>query len=105
VKVKPTKAKAEARTYTVFSLSGQRLDMPPAPKRTTVKEVAPISTETRFADLPDVLTPEQVWGYTGLGRNRVYDLMASNEIESKRVGQRLLTTKFALRRFLGVDVE
>jgi hypothetical protein len=104
VKVKP-KANLPYVIPSIFGPRPEQTDKKPASKPTRVKALSPISPETRFADLPDILIPLQVIAYTGLGRNRVYDLMVSNEIESKRVGQRLLTTKFALRRFLGVDVE
>jgi hypothetical protein len=47
----------------------------------------------------------------GLGRNVVYDLMnaglanSSHGIPSKRIGQKLITTKHALGKHLGLDVE
>jgi predicted DNA-binding transcriptional regulator AlpA len=71
----------------------------------------PSKARATFVDLPDIMTPDDVRAYTGLGRNTVYELMnagvsaSSDGIPSKRIGQKLVTTKFALRKFLGIDVE
>lgn len=53
-----------------------------------------------FNDLPEVLTPEDLWRYLPVGRNAVYDLLKMKRIRSTRVGQKLIITKHALRSFL-----
>jgi hypothetical protein len=71
----------------------------------------PPKARPTFAELPDILTPVDVRAYTGLGRNVVYDLMnaglakSGDGIPSKRIGQRLITTRYALGKYLGLDVE
>jgi hypothetical protein len=72
----------------------------------------PSKARATFAELPDILTPVDVRAYTGLGRNVVYDLMnaglkaaSSGGIPSKRIGQKLITTKYALGEYLGLNVE
>jgi excisionase family DNA binding protein len=51
-------------------------------------------------DLPEVLTPEDLWNYLPIGRNAVYDLLKMKRIKSTRVGQKFIITKNALRSFL-----
>jgi excisionase family DNA binding protein len=53
-----------------------------------------------FEELPDVLTPEDLWRYLPVGRNSVYDLLKSGRIQNTRVGQKIIITKSALRSFL-----
>ena len=53
-----------------------------------------------FADLPDVLTPEQLRAFLPLGRNAIYEALRAKIIPSVRVGQKYLIAKSALRDFL-----
>jgi excisionase family DNA binding protein len=59
----------------------------------------------RFAELPDILTPQDLFAFLPIGRNAVYDALKSQKIKSIRVGQKFLITKAALREFLGGNVE
>ncbi len=59
----------------------------------------------RFADLRDVLTPNDVISFLPIGRNSVYDALKSRALKSVRVGQKYLIPKAALREFLGGNVE
>lgn len=60
---------------------------------------------SRFAQLPDVLTPRDLIAFLPIGRNSVYEALRARAIKSTRIGQRLLITKAALREFLGDTVE
>jgi excisionase family DNA binding protein len=59
----------------------------------------------RFAELPDILTPQDLFAFLPIGRNAVYDALKTHKIKSVRVGQKFLITKAALREFLGGNVE
>lgn len=52
---------------------------------------------TQFELLPDWLTPSQVQGYLGLSRSKVYELLRSGEIPSRKFGRLLRTPKESLR--------
>jgi excisionase family DNA binding protein len=58
-----------------------------------------------FNDLPEMLTPEDLWRYLPIGRNAIYDLLKTKRLPSVRVGQKFIVTKTALREFLGGSVE
>jgi hypothetical protein len=62
-------------------------------------------TSLRFADLPDILTPQDLMAFLPMGRNAVYDALKAQAIKNVRVGQKFLITKAALREFLGGSVE
>jgi hypothetical protein len=64
-----------------------------------------LATAARFAELPDVLTPNDLIAFLPIGRNAVYDALKRQTIKHVRVGQKLLITKAALREFLGGNVE
>jgi len=62
-----------------------------------------ISRATRFEDLPDVLTIEEVGRFLGIGRNSVYDL-ANSTLGALRVGvRRMIVPKAALGTYLGLS--
>ncbi len=63
------------------------------------------SATVRFAELPDVLTPQDIIEFLPIGRNAVYDALKTRKIKSVRIGQKILVTKSALREFLGGTVE
>ena len=62
-----------------------------------------ITRATRFDDLPDVLTVEEVGRYLGIGRDTAYEL-ANSELGALRIGaRRMIVPKTALGVFLGVS--
>lgn len=62
-----------------------------------------ISRATRFEDLPDVLTIEEVGRFLGIGRNSAYDL-ANSTLGALRVGaRRMIVPKAALGTYLGLS--
>jgi excisionase family DNA binding protein len=65
----------------------------------------PVAPAPHFAELPDVLTPQDLIAFLPIGRNAVYDALKTQKIKSVRVGQKFLITKSALREFLGGNVE
>ena len=50
--------------------------------------------------LPDVLTPRQVMDYLQLGRDSVYQLLASGELPCVRIGRTYRTPRRALEEWL-----
>jgi excisionase family DNA binding protein len=63
------------------------------------------SKALHFAELPDILTPQNLMEYLPLGRDTVYAALKSQAIRNVRVGQKIIVTKSALREFLGGNVE
>ncbi len=62
-----------------------------------------ITRATRFDDLPDVLTAEEVGRYLDISRNSAYEL-ADSELGALRIGsRRMIVPKTALGVFLGVS--
>jgi excisionase family DNA binding protein len=55
---------------------------------------------TRFEDLPDALSVEQVISALPMGRNGVYNAIKRGELPACRIGKRLIILKSALIRFL-----
>jgi hypothetical protein len=55
-----------------------------------------------LSDLPEVLTAGDVVAYLRgiIGRNAVYDLLLSQRIRNRRVGQKFIIPKAALRDFI-----
>jgi len=53
-----------------------------------------------FENLPDVLNPMQLAQALGIGKNAAYDLLKSNEIQHRRIGQRYLIPKPCVIDFL-----
>jgi excisionase family DNA binding protein len=61
---------------------------------------ANVAERPSFDDLPEALTPQDLWRYLPIGRNAVYDLLRTNRIRNTRVGQKIIITKSSLRSFL-----
>lgn len=59
----------------------------------------------RFEELPEILTPDDLFKYLPIGRDAVYRALKSQTIRNVRIGQKFLITKGALREFLGGIVE
>lgn len=59
----------------------------------------------RFAELPDILTPQHLMAYLPLGRDAIYSALKSQAIRNVRIGQKIIVPKGALREFLGGAVE
>lgn len=51
---------------------------------------------TPFADLPELLTPEEVREYLGVSRNGIYELIRRDAIEHVRFGRLIRIPKTAL---------
>lgn len=60
------------------------------------------SHRTELDDLPEVLTAGEVVAFLRgiVGRNAVYDLLVSQRIRNRRVGQKFLIPRAALRDFI-----
>ena len=71
----------------------------------SIESVQGSMVNTRFADLPDILTPHDLATFLPIGRNAIYDALKRQAIKNVRVGQKFLITKAALREFLGGMVE
>ncbi len=67
--------------------------------------VQAVTQAPRFADLPDLLTPKDLFAYLPVGRDSIYEALKSQTIRNVRVGQKFIVTKAALRDFLGGTVE
>jgi hypothetical protein len=63
------------------------------------------SVAPRFAELPDILTPNDLMKYLPIGRDAIYLALKSQAIRNVRIGQKRILTKAALREFLGGSVE
>ena len=60
-----------------------------------------VTNALRFAELPDILTPQDLIKYLPIGRDSIYAALKSQAIRSVRLGQKFIVTKAALREFLG----
>ena len=60
------------------------------------------SNRIQLDDLPELLTATDVVAFLRgiVGRNAVYDLLISQRIRNRRVGQKFLIPKSALREFV-----
>jgi excisionase family DNA binding protein len=58
-------------------------------------------TRLRYADLPDICTPADLQRYLPIGRDAIYAALADGTIPSKRLGQKYIIPRAALRDFLG----
>ncbi len=54
----------------------------------------------RLDDVPDILSPKDLVGILGVGRNGVYAALRSGVIPSVRIGQKYLVLKSNLVAFL-----
>ncbi len=55
-----------------------------------------VTRRTKLEDLPDLLTPEELRAYLGIGRTTVYELIRSGELPIKRFGRRVWILKETL---------
>jgi excisionase family DNA binding protein len=61
----------------------------------------PGEAKTDLADLPDVLTVDDIRRVTGLGKNKVYELAKTGKLQTVRdTGGRIIVSKSALMAFL-----
>jgi excisionase family DNA binding protein len=58
----------------------------------------PITRKTRFEDLPDFLSVEEVRTYLGLGRSTLYEVLRRKELCSDRFGRVIRIPKTALEK-------
>ena len=55
-----------------------------------------LATPPRFDDLPDLCTPEQARAFLQVGRNKIYELLKTGDIESVHYGRLIRISKVAL---------
>lgn len=55
----------------------------------------------RYEDLPDICTPADLQLYLPIGRDAIYAALADGTIPSRRLGQKYIIPRTALRDFLG----
>jgi len=55
---------------------------------------------TMFANYPDVVTPNDLRLMLNIGRNSVYNLIRSGQIEVIRIGKKILVPKISVIRFV-----
>ena len=55
-----------------------------------------ISRTTNFEDLPELMTPEEVQAFLGVGRTTIYALLRQDELPHIRFGRRLWVPKEGL---------
>ncbi len=54
-----------------------------------------------FTNYPDVLTPNQLKDFLNIGKNRVYKMLQTGEIESIRIGKQYRIPKRCIKTYLG----
>lgn len=60
--------------------------------------------QSRFInDYPDVLVPEEVMTILGVGRNKIYKLLQSGELQSLKIGKSYRIPKSYLLDYIGVS--
>ncbi len=64
-----------------------------------------LTNALRFAELPEILTPQDLIKYLPIGRDSIYAALKSQAIRCVRIGQKFIIPKAALREFLGGAVE
>ena len=57
--------------------------------------------ERYIENYPDVLTPDEVRHILGVGRNAVYDLLKSGDLQSIKIGKLYRISKAYLMEYLG----
>jgi excisionase family DNA binding protein len=62
--------------------------------------VKTISRQTRFDELPDLLSVEDARAYVGVGRSTIYDLIRRKELASVRFGRLIRIPRASLERYL-----
>jgi excisionase family DNA binding protein len=60
-----------------------------------------IDRRTRFADLPEYLSPEEFRAYVGMARSTIYDLLRRDEIPHQKFGKCIRIPKAVLREHGG----
>ncbi len=60
---------------------------------------------TRLADLPEVLSVDQVAEYLGLARNSAYAAVSRGEIRSVKIGRRVLVPRKALEELISPSAQ
>ena len=61
-----------------------------------------IDRQTNLEDLPQMMTPQEVQAFFGLGRATVYSLIVEGKIPVRRIGRRLFIPKKALMEEVAV---
>ena len=61
-----------------------------------------VNRKTSLEDLPQMMTPQEVQAFLGLGRATVYSLIEEGKIPSRRIGRRLFVPKKALTEEVAV---
>ncbi len=61
-----------------------------------------INRQTNLEDLPQMMTPQEVQAFLGLGRATVYSLIKEGEIPVRRIGRRLFVPKQELMEEVAV---
>ncbi len=56
-----------------------------------------VDRQTKFEDLPELLTVEEVCAYLGIGRTTVYGLVQTDTIQHLRFGHRIWIPKTELK--------
>ncbi len=60
--------------------------------------------QSRFInDYPDVLMPEEVMAILGIGKNKIYKLLQSGELQSLKIGKSYRIPKSYLLDYIGVS--
>ncbi len=59
----------------------------------------------RLAELPEVLSVDQVADYLGLARNSAYAAVARGEIRSVRIGRRLIVPRSAIEQIIAPSAQ
>jgi excisionase family DNA binding protein len=62
--------------------------------------VTRVTRETRFEDLPDLLTVEEARTYLGLGRSTLYELLRCKDLPCVRFGRLIRIPRTAIERYL-----
>lgn len=60
----------------------------------------PITRHTRFEDLPDLLSVEEVRAYLGLGRSTMYELIRRKELDHIRFGRVIRVPRTSIERII-----
>ena len=64
-----------------------------------------ITRMTRFEDLPDYLSVEEIRVYLGLGRSTIYDLLRRGELPAVRFGRVIRIPRHSLAQYAAAEEE
>ena len=56
-------------------------------------------------EIPPILTVPEVAKFLGIGRNRVYELIRSGQLEALHIGRKLKVTRHGLLKFMGIQAQ